>query len=67
LRQRARDGRVEHRLAVGALHSGVTQLAVAGSGRQCLGGRLDHRLVVAVREQRAAAPLDVEDETAVQQ
>src|SRR5262245_55175945 len=68
---RLREGpgyrRVEHGLAVGALDLEPPELPLARDRRQRFRRRLDELLVVAVREQRPSAALDVEDEAAVHQ
>src|SRR4029077_2268609 len=51
LRERACDGRVEHRLAVGTLHLEPPEPSFPGRRRQRLGRGLHHALVVTVGEQ----------------
>src|SRR5262249_33881631 len=61
LRECAGDGRVEHGLAVGALHLEPAEAAFPRRRRQRLGGRLHHALVVAVRQQPPPPPLALQD------
>src|SRR5262249_18852568 len=65
LRESPRHRRVAHGLAVGALHLDPPELPRARDRGQRFRRRLDELLVIAVREQRPAAALDVEDEAAV--
>src|SRR5262245_38417985 len=67
LREGPRDRRVEHGLPVGALYLEPPELSLARDRGQRFGRGFDELLVVAVREQRPPAALDVEDEATVHQ